>query len=324
MRHKNQQQEGSEVKMRNLGLGLLAAALLALAGGCVRNKIVIRVKPDGSGDILVTRILSRETVRMAEMQIEQMRAHMGTMGGEIPEDPFYNEESLKQEAVWFGPEVEYVGSRKIQQDGARGSLTHYRFADIRKVTLRPESFGMETAQRSMIMMGGMMQEPPPAISPERAFTFEFEPGESARVTVRPPVYPKPLTMDAGRSGMNMAQMQQGMSSWLQQMGTTESPFGLTGQESPSEAMAKLLKDTELEVQIDIVGELIETDARYPEADRPTRFTLLRVRPEVIAQDEDPERFFEAMDEDSLPFLGLMVGMPESRIETNRTVSIRFQ
>jgi len=318
------------MNVRKIGVRLIAAALLTLSAGCVQNKIVIRVKPDGSGDILVTRILGAETVRIIEVQFEQARSQMAGMEGmedAFPKDLFYNEEALKQEAAWFGANVEFISSRKIDQGGRRGSLAHYRFADIRAVSLRHESFSIEAIQRSLTMMDGDITPAPTSVSPERAFTFEFEPGDVAQVTVRPPVYPEPTTAEGAHAhaGMQVVQMQQGLTMWMQQTGSTEAPFGLTGQETISEMMAKLLKDAELEVQIEVVGELVQSDARYPQADRPTRFTLLAVRPEVVAQDANPERFFAgSIGHDSLKFLATMVGMPDSRIETNRSISIQFK
>lgn len=310
-----------------LGWMLLTTALL-LGSGCLRTRIVVRVKPDGSGDILVTRTFSREVVAMVDMQMKQMRemGGMGGMGAVMPEDPFFNEASLRSEAALYGKDVEFVGARKVDRAGSRGALIHYSFKDIRKVALTEDAFGMESMGRMFVFDAGSIETPD--ADPDESFTFDFKSGDSAVLTVRVPAYPELEPLD-GDGKKELEEMGRTMGPGaLAQFGGADNPFGLTGKETPLEMASMTMKDMGMELLVEVVGTPSKTNARFREPDRPNRFALFSVSMENALQADKPEHFLARMmtdgPDDMLPFLSLMKAAPNNRVETNRVVTIEFK
>jgi hypothetical protein len=79
------------------------ATILFVVTGCIKQKMLIKVKPDGSGNIVVRAMFNKNIVESFEKKMKEQLKKMGKAGQNAPEmDPFYNVESLKKisKRVW--------------------------------------------------------------------------------------------------------------------------------------------------------------------------------------------------------------------------------
>jgi len=126
--------------------------------GCIKNRTEVKVKKDGSGHIVVTRVFSREAVDMMNVQIAETKKRMssrssGEFGMKIttPKDPFFNEKAIKKEAKKFGPMVKFVKAKKVESGGAQGYVAVYSFKDINDVFVNLEKIGADIESSAMQM-----------------------------------------------------------------------------------------------------------------------------------------------------------------------------
>lgn len=122
--------------------------------GCVKNKVLVIVNKEGGGNIVVTRVFSKEAVEMMNIQIAEMKRSMGARLSAnpltMPKDPFFNEKALKKDARKFGA-AKFVKARKMASCGTRGYVAVYSFNDINDVFLDIQNLGSD------LQRGGGMQ-----------------------------------------------------------------------------------------------------------------------------------------------------------------------
>ncbi len=116
------------LKYAKLALGLLAATMLP---SCLQNETTITLNKDGSGTIV------DETVLGAQMLA--MMTQFAEPGQPDPIAEMFSEEKAKARAATFGEGVEFVKIEMIDADGKKGARTHFKFADINKITVNPGS-----------------------------------------------------------------------------------------------------------------------------------------------------------------------------------------
>ena len=108
--------------MRKLFL-ILAVGIALLISGCFETNTRIIVKPNGSGTI-------EQTILMSQQALSSM---MGFADADTKS--FYDEEKLMEEAKVFGKDVTYVSSEKIDTGEKTGYIAVYSFKDINLLTI---------------------------------------------------------------------------------------------------------------------------------------------------------------------------------------------
>ena len=116
----------------------LAPAVLLLTG-CLQDLKVVRLKPDGSGTIVVTRRLKSwvtEFVRKNGLSDE------------------FTEEKSRAKAAELGGGVEFVSAEKANLDGWVGMTSTYSFKDVAKLKLDDEgsSLGLEKQPNGNVIL----------------------------------------------------------------------------------------------------------------------------------------------------------------------------
>jgi hypothetical protein len=107
--------------LRFLGVILVAAVIILGAGGCVRDRVVIKVSGDGSGNIIYGKVFTYEASQILEQAWKMSpRATM--------------ENFFKAEKERFGG-VELSEVKYINEFGLRGWIAVYSFKDINAVTV---------------------------------------------------------------------------------------------------------------------------------------------------------------------------------------------
>ena len=114
--------------MRRSSLAVVCPLLLGLAA-CLQDHKEIKVRPDGSGTLTVTFMMSKEALN----QMKQMAQAFGGPGGKM-EDPF-SEEKAKKDASTYGKGVNFVSAEKVTKGDFEGIKALYTFTDITKLTL---------------------------------------------------------------------------------------------------------------------------------------------------------------------------------------------
>ena len=206
-----------------LALGLLLAIALP---SCLQNETTITVNKDGSGSIV------EETYLTAAML--DMSAQFAEPSAPDPLAEMFTEEKAKAKAPKLGEGVEFVKMEMIEKEGMKGARTHYKFADISKVTVSPGS--------AMENLGD--NAPKPEKDEEEALKFEFSDGELT--VLIPPTDFKDMAMDDAEEGQN-PQME--------------------------EMMKKMMADMQIAVRLKAAGGIEKTNASYVDGDTITLFDV---------------------------------------------------
>jgi len=204
-------------------LGLLLAVALP---SCLQNETTINLNKDGSGTIV------EETYFTAAML--EMSTQFAEPGAPDPVEAMFTEEKAKAKAPKLGEGVEFVKMEMIEKDGMKGARTHYKFADISKISINPGS--------AMENLGD--NAPKPDNADEESLKFEFADGELTILT--PPTDFKNMAMEDAEEGQN-PQME--------------------------EMMTKMMADMSIAIKLKATDGIEETNASYVDGDTVTLFEV---------------------------------------------------
>ena len=212
-------------------LRLLLPALLFTLGlsGCLQIEKVVKLKPDGSGTIEETVVMSKASIA----QMEQMAAGFGGFGDKKADKPakgfeVMDEKKLKAAAAGMGEGVTFVSAKKIDSETGSGFTAVYAFTDISKVKLD------QNPGESMPTPDAMKSAPKPEQKKEPV-TFKFTKGSPAELVLKMPQpdfkkEPKP-EQPAGMEDMAMGMMKQ------------------------------IMKDMKVKMTVEVAGKITETDRK---------------------------------------------------------------
>ena len=254
------------------GLKLLFSVLLLTLclclTGCLKSKVVVKVRSDGSGDIVVTQIFSRELVSLYDAHVKKA-AEAGEPNS-MP-DPFYNEDMIRKMASRYGKGVTFVKSLKYDKEGARGFVAQYSFADIGKVHLdlkieMPDNFEppMEDGDNSADAV--------PSENPD-VFRFAFEKTQGlAKLTVIAPTIPeKDISQTAASEEQETPEM---LKAQIQELMQDGNPFGLAGDETKEQLIKKFLGGVKIVYALEVDGSVVQSGLSKIASDKSSRFILL--------------------------------------------------
>jgi hypothetical protein len=223
----------------------LCAILIAacLFSGCIQDNTVINIKPDGSGTI-------EETVLMGNSFVEMMQGFAKGTADENPAGPKVSEtkkedsraflkemmDKAKSNAKGFGEGVKFESATPVKTKTATGYTAIYSFDDINKVTLN-QNPGKKAPGDDKSRDQGTAGD-------DRAkndmIKFAFSKGPVSRLSVNmppPQTTEKPAAKDeAGKDG-------------------AEDPNAL-------EMMKAMFKDMRVSIVLNIVGNIVDTNAMY--------------------------------------------------------------
>ncbi len=312
-------------RLQHLVPTLILAVLVGGTPGCLKNKVVVRVKPDGSGDILVTRVISPAVVQMVEAQMKQVSGSLKDLDADAPDeiqqrmkqDPFFNEPSLSNEASQYGEGVTYVKARKYDESGSRGAVIQYAFTNVNQVRLSMKHSGMEN------LAGGGGRRPAP--DPKDCYQFEFKPGAPCVLTVRVPELPQ--SEKADEPPPPAAKREIPPEERAQIMAMLGKPLNLKGDESMEEIMRRMMKDMEVSLSVEVDGKVAKSTAAHAYPGKANRFVLMKMDMNQMMDSPAFKRLIQAsaggggMNEEAMN--SLMLHSPGVLLDTNRTIRIEF-
>ena len=259
----------------------LFTALIVMTG-CIDATIDVKVKKDGSGVLMEKTYLNDAAVQMmAAMMAPGLPGAQGE--NTAPADqPTYDKNELRAKAAEYGEGVKFLGVKDhVNKQGRRGYIAKYIFPDITKLNLKPES-GKGTPDA----MGKI--------------AFDFEPGETARLTIHCPPGPKKESDPSAKESEEepapeqVAQMQQmldGMRFWLR-------------------------------VRVD--GKISKTNAEYVNKKK-NGITLIRMDVGKLVQDIDELKKVGTNQPDDLAAMKAALGhLKYMQIEGQEKIEVEFQ
>lgn len=183
--------------MKTLRPFLLACVAMFLFSGCLQIEKVVKLKPDGSGTV-------EETLIMTKSAIDGLKQMAAGFGGDKGADakPFdlYDEAKIKEAGEKMGEGVTLVSATKISSDKGEGYKAVYAFPDINKLKVD------QNPSSSMPSPGGGMKKE----DKKEPVVFKFDKGNPASLTVTmpQPEFKKKEPQPAGVEDMAMQMAQQ--------------------------------------------------------------------------------------------------------------------
>jgi len=256
----------NNVCMLKFAISILTVAVMVALSGCIKQKIVVKVKPDGSGNIVVSTIFNKDIVTAFEKQMDEQRKKLAEQGissehiDKALKDPFFNEKQINQAASKFGDAVEYVKSKKISNASGRGYIAIYSFKniddvklDLEKLTSPMPSFGTSTPSDDSI-------------------SFVFTKGDVAKLKVTIPQSEKDATIEEESSEVFEPTLLTDQEK--SQMMIQGNMFGLSGKEkTKEEVLRKMFDGMSVDIDLEVVGTLVKSDATFKSAKKKGRCTL---------------------------------------------------
>ena len=278
--------------MKNLRT-LFAAVLFTLGlTGCMQIEKLVKLKPDGSGTVEETVVMSKDSIA----QMEQMAAGFGGLGGKKEDKPaakgfdLMDEKKLKEAAGKMGEGVTFVSAKKIDSDKGSGFVATYAFTDINKLKLD------QNPGEAMPAPGGAKTGGGPGASKVEPVTFKFAKGSPAELVVKMPV-------------PDMAKAEK-----------KEQPAGM--EDMAMQMMKQMFKDMKITMAIEVAGAIKETNAEYKDG---SRVTLMEMDFNKLLS--DPEKFKKLAKENPKTLQEsktLMKSIDGVKVETAPEVKIKFQ
>jgi hypothetical protein len=267
--------------------GLLLVACL-LGSGCIKQKIIVKVAPDGSGQIMHSMIYTKEIVAMMEEQLKQTRQMMAQHGGggSMTNNPYYNPRMLKFLARKFGPGVSLSKSREYDKEGARGFLALYEFKDINDVQISSQVSMASMSMGQMSMSGSDMdeeafEEQMDAMMDSMGETadpveFKLTQGEQNQLKVMLPKMEDPLDISEDDLEEEDTESAAGASMAATQMMAGGNPFGFTGQETETQMMQKMLGGMGFSFDVGVLGKSATAEGAIPRTGKTNRWIVYDV------------------------------------------------
>jgi len=272
---------------------LSSCLLILLLVGCIQTDIVVNIKPDGSGTI-------QETVLMSKQAAAQMKMMMGEMTGmegvETDADPsfgIFDEEKLRNQAAEMGKGVAYVSGEKIDNNQYEGYKATFSFKNINDIQIDDNP----TQKMPKNMAGGTAE----MNMSSSKINFQFVKGNPSKLIIR-----KPMDKDFSTSKDER---------------DTEMSTG-EGMEGATEMAKMFLQGMRMSIAIDIDGKIVKTNATHRKG---SRITLMEMDFDKIL--ENPEKF-EKLNKikpnTMAETIELMKDVPGIKADLNEELVIQFK
>jgi len=266
-----------------LVLMLLATTLLS---GCFQVERTVTVRPDGSGTV-------EETFMMSRGMLEMMGEAFGGSGAEKKQTEDFampKEEQLKASAANMGEGVSYKGWERMTSDKFVGYRALYSFSDINKLVLSSSTPkpGQEAAKS------------------DRPARFIFTPGKTATLEIIPPKSAKHENKPEEKTAKPEK--------------PAEAPKKPTAEDI--EMAKKLFDGMRVALFVKVDGRIVETNATHRDNNTVVIADidfgkLLSISPEQISRLEGLK------NADMAEAMAALKNMPGVKVDMNETLKIRM-
>jgi len=267
----------------------LPFCLLFFVCGCLEVSQEIHINKDGGGRII-------ERVMMAKAALKQLNAFFSSFPSDnkskakkTEKIDMYDKKKLIADAKNYGPDVEYVSSKKVSSKTQDGYEVVYAFKDINKLRINqnPGDKGPKTSDSK-------------SEKKEENVTFNFEKGSPSVLTVNFPPMEKAKKEKKEKAAKKDKESTQ----------------------KEVDQMREMLKDFYIGISVQLEGEIVETNATYRDGNK---ITLLEMDFNKLLSDEKQFESFAKKEPDTIEETKVMLkNLPGFKIELNRKVEIKFE
>ena len=241
-------------------LALLALPLTLSLTGCISSYTLVKVKPDGTGTVEQTTLISPMMVNMMAGMASGMAGEKDDKKSKPPSmSDMFKEDELKAAAAKMGTGVRYVSSTPAKADGKEGVTAIYAFDDVTKLAV---SQGMKAPGKSLDAGG----------PPESPIVFALAPaaGGSKVLSIKMP--------EKDKADMKAAAKKKEKSE--------DGPPDMKDVPPEMLAMMKgMFQGAKIGIDVEVAGKLVKTNSPYVAG---SRITLMEV--DLGALMDDPVRF----------------------------------
>lgn len=285
--------------MKPLLRSLLALVVAVAFSGCLQVESLVSVKPDGSGTVTQTVVMSKATIEQIQQMMGGLVKGLGdALGGgnaKPPEQkPFelLDESKLKENAVKMGEGVTLVSAKKMSTATGEGYVATYAFKDINHLKLD------QNPGSSMPEVKGEGVE---SKTVAEQVTFQFTKGKTAHLVIKNPE--SKLTADKKKD-------------------KKPEPDAPGGDEMAMAMMQQMFKDMRVNVAVEVDGKIVKTDAEHVTGSRATLMEMDFNK--LIANPEKFKALSKAQPKTLEETKALVKGVDGIRVETKPKVMIDFQ
>ena len=237
-------------KLRVVFSGILIISCVCLLAGCFKNKVLVKVKKDGSGTIVVTQIFGAKVVKI----VDEQKKKSGQIGG----PGLINKQQIEFMAKTFGSNVKFKKMKELNKaDGSKGYIALYTFDNINDVKI---PFGVLPGSNT------------------NNITFDFETGKKgiSKLTVNLRKLDKPaVSKDDNKEYPPHPQSPNDLKNIAQMKGMSN-PFNLSEKDSKEDMLRKMFTDMSSSLEIETEGTLVKSNAAYPSKKKASRFTVANI------------------------------------------------
>ena len=258
---------------KNVVVFIITAIVAVVMSGCIKQKILVKVKPDGSGNILLSVVYQKNIVDVIDKQIAEQRAQLekGEMNSSELKDPLFNEAHYKKQAKEFGTDIEYIKAKKIKTASGRGFIAVYKFKNIEDVKLDINKF---------VSTGPRISYKPPG---DDSISFKFTKGDIAKLQV---FIPKIDIKEEDSDNKDLpvsTPLTEEDKDGLAEQGAI---IGLTGNETTKEEVTrKIYNGMSVNIALQVEGQVVKSNATYKDSKKQGRFTLVSIDFGKVLEDD---------------------------------------
>lgn len=277
---------------------------LSLAG-CFQASTLVRVKPDGSGTIEETFLMSKELVEQMKAMEKQMSGAFAdgnnnqgkkkSKGKDKEAFSVLNVEELKKKADELGEGTTYVSSKKVITDKYEGYKAVYAFKDINKLKLNQNPGGN---------MPSSQDRNKDTDSKKELIAFRLTKGNPSKLVVK---MPEEKPVDKPEESKEEVKQEK-----------IDDP----NSEMVMAQMKKMFDGMKIGLAVEVMGTIVQTNATHREG---SRVTLIEMDfGKLFAMPEELKKFSTQKPDTIENAKKLMKDIPGIKVELNKEVTIDFR
>ncbi len=281
---------------------------LLFVAGCYQIKMLVKLNPDGSGTIEEEFLMSTGTLEEMGGMMESMMG--GMMDEEAVEseesesdDPYgmFDEAKLREEAAQMGDGVTYVSGNRVQSGEFDGYRAVYAFTDVNKLRVDQNPNEKMPSQFSDVSVGGGGEEEE---EDDEFVTFNFTRGNPAKLVITQPEDRYDEEGDLTSDDSEESSEEDAMGAAMMGM------------------MQDFFRDMRIVMEIEVQGDIVETNATYREG---SRITLMDMDfGKLFEQPDGFEKFSQAQPDNVEDAKQVLKDLPGVKVELNKEVVIQFR
>jgi hypothetical protein len=313
--------------MKRFFSSALSLLVVGFFSGCIQDTTVIHIKPDGSGTI-------EETALLSNSMLEVIESLSNTMAG--PEKQKDNQEQkdaakddakkadkksrddvivkmakdAEKSAIRFGSTVKFISAKPVKTDTGSGYTAVYAFQDINQVKIN---------QNPSDKIDGQKAEKGDSPSKGEFLLFKFTKGSPSRLVITLPAQKEAAVnkSDAPESVKTAEEKPQPDSTK-----TIEDTSNKESDAQTQEMMKNLFQDMKLKISLHIEGTIVKTNATYRDG---STITLIEMDFGKIVSNPELFKKLSASKPDSIEETKALLKSVEGlKFEINNPVTVDFK